>query len=165
MPRDPNGRKLGPNDPCWCGSGIKYKRCYYRRESQVHRPFGYYENKRIKNEKSTSYCSCEFDNACCVSKIVRAHSVSRASSLSEIEDNGHVLSLELSVPTSEDDVVRDDVIFRKIGINRASTVRAFCEYHDRKLFRQLDTLDLGDKAVFFGSLFIERSALSRIGKC
>jgi preprotein translocase subunit SecA len=22
------GRKLGRNDPCWCGSGKKYKRCH-----------------------------------------------------------------------------------------------------------------------------------------
>ena len=24
-----NKRKLGRNDPCWCGSGKKYKRCHY----------------------------------------------------------------------------------------------------------------------------------------
>jgi hypothetical protein len=24
--------KLGRNDPCWCGSGIKYKRCHMRED-------------------------------------------------------------------------------------------------------------------------------------
>jgi len=24
----PQGKKLGRNDPCWCGSGKKYKRCH-----------------------------------------------------------------------------------------------------------------------------------------
>jgi len=24
----PPGKKLGRNDPCWCGSGKKYKRCH-----------------------------------------------------------------------------------------------------------------------------------------
>ena len=24
-----NKKKLGRNDPCWCGSGKKYKRCHY----------------------------------------------------------------------------------------------------------------------------------------
>lgn len=24
--------KLGPNDPCWCGSGKKYKKCHYRED-------------------------------------------------------------------------------------------------------------------------------------
>jgi preprotein translocase subunit SecA len=23
-----NGKKIGRNDPCWCGSGKKYKRCH-----------------------------------------------------------------------------------------------------------------------------------------
>jgi preprotein translocase subunit SecA len=23
-----NGRKVGRNDPCWCGSGLKFKRCH-----------------------------------------------------------------------------------------------------------------------------------------
>ena len=27
---DPQGSKLGRNDPCWCGSGKKYKRCHGR---------------------------------------------------------------------------------------------------------------------------------------
>jgi preprotein translocase subunit SecA len=24
----PDGSKLGRNDPCWCGSGKKFKRCH-----------------------------------------------------------------------------------------------------------------------------------------
>ena len=27
-PRDDSGHKIGRNDPCWCGSGKKYKRCH-----------------------------------------------------------------------------------------------------------------------------------------
>ncbi len=27
------GKKLGPNDPCWCGSGKKYKKCHGRLEN------------------------------------------------------------------------------------------------------------------------------------
>jgi methionyl aminopeptidase len=26
------GRKLSPNDPCWCGSGVKYKKCHQGRD-------------------------------------------------------------------------------------------------------------------------------------
>jgi preprotein translocase subunit SecA len=26
----PDGRRIGRNDPCWCGSGLKYKRCHGR---------------------------------------------------------------------------------------------------------------------------------------
>jgi preprotein translocase subunit SecA len=24
----PDGQRLGRNDPCWCGSGKKFKRCH-----------------------------------------------------------------------------------------------------------------------------------------
>jgi tetratricopeptide (TPR) repeat protein len=30
----PMGRKPGRNDPCWCGSGKKYKRCHLRADSE-----------------------------------------------------------------------------------------------------------------------------------
>jgi preprotein translocase subunit SecA len=26
----PTGQKIGRNDPCWCGSGAKYKKCHGR---------------------------------------------------------------------------------------------------------------------------------------
>jgi preprotein translocase subunit SecA len=28
-PRTPTGEKIGRNDPCFCGSGKKYKKCHY----------------------------------------------------------------------------------------------------------------------------------------
>jgi len=27
-----NARDIGRNDPCWCGSGKKYKQCHYRED-------------------------------------------------------------------------------------------------------------------------------------
>jgi preprotein translocase subunit SecA len=26
----PAGARIGRNDPCWCGSGLKYKKCHGR---------------------------------------------------------------------------------------------------------------------------------------
>jgi len=26
----PTGARIGRNDPCWCGSGLKYKKCHGR---------------------------------------------------------------------------------------------------------------------------------------
>jgi len=31
----PPPRNLGRNDPCWCGSGKKYKRCHYEEDERV----------------------------------------------------------------------------------------------------------------------------------
>jgi uncharacterized protein YecA (UPF0149 family) len=28
VPRTPTGQKIGRNDPCYCGSGKKYKKCH-----------------------------------------------------------------------------------------------------------------------------------------
>ncbi len=28
VPRTPTGEKIGRNDPCYCGSGKKYKKCH-----------------------------------------------------------------------------------------------------------------------------------------
>jgi len=28
-PEDNKRRKIGRNDPCWCGSGKKYKKCHW----------------------------------------------------------------------------------------------------------------------------------------
>ncbi|MGB9775531.1 MAG: SEC-C metal-binding domain-containing protein, partial [Anaerolineae bacterium] len=30
-------RKLGRNDPCWCGSGKKYKNCHLRQDEEAGR--------------------------------------------------------------------------------------------------------------------------------
>ncbi len=32
----PTARKLGRNDPCWCGSGKKYKNCHWRQDQEAH---------------------------------------------------------------------------------------------------------------------------------
>ncbi len=35
--RPPNARKLRPNDPCWCGSGKKYKYCHMKQDREEER--------------------------------------------------------------------------------------------------------------------------------
>jgi preprotein translocase subunit SecA len=35
--REPSGQPLGRNDPCWCGSGKKYKRCHMREDEEAQR--------------------------------------------------------------------------------------------------------------------------------
>ncbi len=165
MARDPDGNKIGSNDPCWCGSGNKYKRCHYNREMQKSLPFGFYENKMAKVERETNFCSCEFDKRRCVAKIVKAHSVSKSSSLSEIEADGHVLKFELMPSALHDhDLGYEHVIFKKVGINLASTFRAFCEYHDHALFKELDRLEFGSLGLFFWQLFYRTLCFERYRK-
>jgi preprotein translocase subunit SecA len=32
--------RMGRNDPCWCGSGKKYKRCHWQQDQAIHAPSG-----------------------------------------------------------------------------------------------------------------------------
>mgnify|MGYP001086995924 CR=1 FL=1 len=34
-PRDASGRKIGRNDPCPCGSGVKFKHCHWNRVQEL----------------------------------------------------------------------------------------------------------------------------------
>jgi uncharacterized protein YecA (UPF0149 family) len=37
QPPAPPAKKLGRNDPCWCGSGRKYKQCHLGADTQARR--------------------------------------------------------------------------------------------------------------------------------
>ncbi|WP_217908963.1 SEC-C metal-binding domain-containing protein [Vreelandella maris] len=41
--------KIGRNDPCWCGSGKKYKRCHKDREDEE--PVKAWEAAKLMREK------------------------------------------------------------------------------------------------------------------
>jgi len=150
MSRDPHGRKIGRNDRCWCGSGEKFKNCHWQREFQPSRPSGYYDNRFHQIEQQTRYCSCDFDSANCSKEIVRAHSISKSVSLSEIADDGQVEFLEIDSSKYESS---DYVKFKRRGVRLASTVQAFCSHHDNALFYQLDRLDAANKQLFYWQLF------------
>jgi preprotein translocase subunit SecA len=38
--------KLGRNDPCWCGSGKKYKLCHYRQDQMERQPVAHGQVKQ-----------------------------------------------------------------------------------------------------------------------
>ena len=127
--------KLGRNEPCWCGSGKKYKKCHLGRENQeslnpghIHRQLAGFYNKK--------FCSVpESMKSKCSGKIIKAHSVSKSSSLKAIAKNGHVLSTFGSVRESKGNVLFEPV---KVGINKASTFTGFCADHDKKLFSPIE---------------------------
>jgi hypothetical protein len=48
--------KMGRNEPCWCRSGLKYKRCHFRREEQ--KPINVFEvEAKLMAELREGYCS------------------------------------------------------------------------------------------------------------
>jgi hypothetical protein len=40
-PKEEERQNLGRNDLCWCGSGMKYKRCHLQKDAAKQREAGY----------------------------------------------------------------------------------------------------------------------------
>lgn len=128
--------KIGVNEPCWCGSGKKFKKCHRDREQQNRLTF-WEAGERQKAAFNNKYCSCpEVMKASCGGSIVQAHTVSRSASLKSIARDGHVYAF------SQDFVafIKDGVLFKPklVGISKASTFTGFCNVHDNNLFSSLE---------------------------
>ncbi len=127
---------LGRNDLCWCGSGIKYKKCHLERHKQDFPNQGDIL-KRLNNFNSKRYCSVDKNlHSECSNRIVKAHSISKSSSLKSISVDGHVYTMFKDSVRSISNV--GDISPRKIGINAASTFTGFCSKHDKELFAPIE---------------------------
>jgi hypothetical protein len=123
--------KIGRNDPCWCGSGVKYKNCHLERESQQPLPQGAIFDKSFKRWKHTTCLHPNASKANC-GKIIDAHSIQRSSSLKEIiDEHNEVKGFTL------DSI--GNFIIRSIGWRKASTFTGFCNIHDSEIFRPIET--------------------------
>ncbi len=127
--------KLGRNSPCWCGSGLKYKRCHIGRESKS-RPTLEEEKNLLKESFGKRYClHPDSKHGNCKGNIVNAHTIQRNGGLSKIAIDNHVYRLvtdisRISSPTKFE--------AKLIGIKKASTFTGFCEYHDTKTFERIE---------------------------
>lgn len=135
--------KLGRNDPCWCGSSVKYKRCHLGREFES--PVTSWEASAIsKKAFSVKLCSApSVMHADCTGLIVGAHTVPKSGSLAKIAENGHVYAF---VPTLETLIKHHGVLPPKlVGVNRASTFSGFCSKHDSRLFTPVEQEDFSSR--------------------
>jgi hypothetical protein len=128
--------KVARNDPCWCGSGRKFKRCHLKRDQLA--PFTIEEISRgQKTAASLRLCLAEkFDAEPCRGGIVKPHSLSRKASLERISRKQHVYGFRGSIM----DFRRSGGIIRPrlVGIREASTFTGFCQAHDCRIFKKVD---------------------------
>lgn len=128
--------KLGRNQPCWCGSGQKFKKCHLNRQEQEEiKPWEAVQN--LRKAFGAKYCSVP-DNikTACKGNIVRAHSVSKSMNLKKIERNGHVYAF---IPSFDNLIKNNGVLQPELyGINKASTFTGFCAHHDKIIFSPLE---------------------------
>lgn len=125
--------KLGRNDPCWCGSGRKYKRCHMFRDSEERLPL---EAIRSKADQASSFRTCLHPNASpeeC-GNLISAHTLQRSRVLKSIIGNdNHLMSF---YPVHLDS--KGKLIASRRGWKRAATFEAFCEFHDNDTFTELE---------------------------
>jgi len=136
------------NKPCWCGSGVKYKKCHLNREEQPALTRGDLE-KHAKTQGAKKTCSVKnlYPDECS-NKIINAHTISKSSSLKDISDNGHVMGSKPSLSG----LIKNNGKFslELVGINKASTFTGFCSVHDKEIFSPLEneSIELNDKQLF-----------------
>lgn len=152
------------NDPCWCGSGLKYKMCHLRREDQTpENPFKI--RKNFFDLQKQEFCFCELDAENCSDVYAASHSISKSGSLKLIAERSHVAAIEGSFHfVGGSEALYKSLRVAEISANKASTFRGFCSFHDAKLFAQLDRLDFRDPAIFFWQLFYRAVAYEKYSK-
>ena len=143
--------RVGRNEQCPCGSGLKYKKCHLDRASA--QPFPYHQSAKElvrfrKGEQKCLYSS--FEGSQCEEKVIEAHTISRNAALTQIARDQKVYLLDI-----------DPFRIAKAGgepglrleyIRSASTFTGFCSTHDSTLFRPIDRGEIGptrEQALLF----------------
>jgi hypothetical protein len=136
-----NKRKIGRNDPCWCGSEKKYKKCHQNREFKKPLPVEALEGA-LRTAWHHKECLHPLALHSVCNRIVSAHSVQRSQTLEQILDAGnHVCSFypQANLPDGR-------LKLHRIGWREASTFTGFCAKHDATTFAPLDNIEFSGSA-------------------
>jgi hypothetical protein len=129
--------KIGRNDPCWCGSGKKYKRCHLSREDAPSPNVGDFINAQ-RHSTPTLCFHPNASSANCSGKIIKAHTVQRNGGLSQIAKDGHVYTAANDISS----VIQNqgEITLKLTGLKTATTFTGFCNRHDTEIFKPIETV-------------------------
>jgi len=138
-------KKIGRNDPCWCGSNQKYKKCHMIRSNKPTLPFKAIVSKMRKKGAISTCLHPNASNDNC-EKVIAAHTLQRSRVLRAITDSSK--KVRTFYPPEYDDNGRYKL--HKKGWFEASTFSAFCKKHDDITFSELEKTDYtGSKKEIF----------------
>ncbi|TXJ12903.1 YecA family protein [Brachyspira aalborgi] len=149
--------KIGRNEPCYCGSGMKYKHCCLKNDSKEEvdndKQFKKYMSEVFLHKKEFKKCYHSIDKNNCNNEVISSHSISKNSSLYKISEGEHVYWHSLSLKKFfNKDMFDFSYIFDigKISIKKASTFYGFCKYHDNELFKDIDAenINIDERTAF-----------------
>lgn len=89
---------------------------------------------------------CLYPGLTCDATPIRAHSIQNAAHLGLLEQDGHVVQL-----TRRFKPEGPEILFERVGRNKASTFEGLCSNHDQELFGPIETdpVNLGDEWHLF----------------
>jgi hypothetical protein len=131
--------KTGRNDPCPCGSGVKYKRCHLDRENQKPMTEGEVIGMASSHKIDKKCFHPSTGKGSCQGKIIQSHTISKSSSLKKVARNGKVLHFKPSISSLFDN--DGNLSVEEVGINQASTFPGFCKKHDKEMFSPIEDKD------------------------
>ena len=127
-------KKIGRNDPCWCGSGKKYKKCHLNRGSEATaKPSEIFND--FKKLPPKICCAPESYHCDCQGDIIKAHTISRKF-IQSIAIQNHVYSVDKSLNAIHSNNGR--LKYKKTGINIATVMTGFCKKHDNEIFEYIE---------------------------
>ncbi len=155
--------KYGRNDKCWCGSGIKYKKCHMNRKDEE--PLKPYEvTQEFRQAFSSKYCLAPKNmQPHCSGQIIKAHTIPKRGSLNKISENGHVYSIKPSI----EKLISSGGLFEPepVGVNIASTFTGFCSLHDNAIFKNIEDIPFigtNEQCFLLGYRAISRELFMKI---
>lgn len=135
-------KQPGRNDPCWCGSSRKYKKCHLNRESEPPLHSAVLQ-QRIRDADTVRKCLHPLAAPDACNALVSGHTIQRSRVLKAIVDSGqHVLSFHPEYAPAG----RSDEGPYRVGWRQASTIPGFCGWHDYETFAPLEAAEFTGSA-------------------
>ena len=125
--------KIGRNDPCWCGSGVKFKKCHLIREDQAALPREAIESAAWRSWEERVCLHPNAGSTRC-DKVISAHTVQRSGVLGALIDSSGTVRTFRRTQNREDGLA----VARSVGWRVASTFTGFCSKHDSATFAPLE---------------------------
>lgn len=126
----------GRNEPCWCGSGTKFKKCHYARDAQ--QPANFFDTVNTI-QRAGKKGRCLHPNAGggnCGAHAIASHTVQRNGGLAAIAEDGHVLTTFLNAHDMQSSGGKIEP--KRLGTKSASTFPGFCNKHDSEVFAAIE---------------------------
>ena len=137
--------KIGRNDPCWCGSGKKLKKCHLAGETGAG-PDRQEVLRRFMRVYETGRClHPDAHVGSCSGDVIAAHTIQRSGGLDRIARRGHVYNMAKHGRFYDRSKWAPDTGPISVGTKEASTFRGFCSRHDSQLFEPIERQPFSSK--------------------